>query len=231
MTILQQLYWKYVRIPRIIDLRKKCVGSHQLSRDELIELVKVLVAVNPRTALEIGSYCGVSSAILASQLAAQNPSAKLYCIDPFETQKTQDGYCRERYTEERLGFSYEEKFDENVKRFSETVVKLKGYSDQVDLPPDFAPEFIFIDGDHSYEGVRKDIERFVPLLKVGGSVSFHDVTIGRAGTLRALLYTIWPAPNTKYYELVSHVGSLLTIRKKAATPPCGYDPRDASYGW
>ena len=36
-------------------------------------------------------------------------------------------------------------------------------------------DFLFIDGDHSYEGVRKDWEMYGPLVKKGGIVVFHDV--------------------------------------------------------
>ncbi len=36
-------------------------------------------------------------------------------------------------------------------------------------------DFLFIDGDHSYEGVKKDFEMYGPLVKKGGIVSFHDI--------------------------------------------------------
>jgi hypothetical protein len=36
------------------------------------------------------------------------------------------------------------------------------------------PEFIFVDGDHSYAGVRRDILDYYPLLAPGGILAFHD---------------------------------------------------------
>ena len=36
-------------------------------------------------------------------------------------------------------------------------------------------DFVFIDADHSYEGVRQDFERFSPLVRPGGIVAFHDI--------------------------------------------------------
>jgi predicted O-methyltransferase YrrM len=36
------------------------------------------------------------------------------------------------------------------------------------------PPFIFIDGDHSYKGVRQDIIDYFPLLAPGGIMVFHD---------------------------------------------------------
>jgi predicted O-methyltransferase YrrM len=36
-------------------------------------------------------------------------------------------------------------------------------------------DFVFIDGDHSYEGVKKDFEMYSPLVRKGGFVAFHDI--------------------------------------------------------
>jgi predicted O-methyltransferase YrrM len=37
-------------------------------------------------------------------------------------------------------------------------------------------DFLFIDGDHSYQGARKDFEMYAPLVVSGGLVAFHDIT-------------------------------------------------------
>ena len=36
-------------------------------------------------------------------------------------------------------------------------------------------DFLFIDGDHTYEGVKKDFELYSPLVAKGGIVAFHDI--------------------------------------------------------
>jgi predicted O-methyltransferase YrrM len=57
------------------------------------------------------------------------------------------------------------------------VHPLVGRSDEI--LPVLAPEqfdLIFIDADHSYEGVRADIELSLPLLRPGGVLAFHDYT-------------------------------------------------------
>ncbi len=36
-------------------------------------------------------------------------------------------------------------------------------------------DYIYIDGDHSYEGVKRDYKIFWPLLNKGGFMAFHDV--------------------------------------------------------
>ena len=36
-------------------------------------------------------------------------------------------------------------------------------------------DFLFIDGDHTYEGVKQDFNMYKHLVKPGGWVSFHDI--------------------------------------------------------
>lgn len=39
-------------------------------------------------------------------------------------------------------------------------------------------DLLFIDGDHIYEGVRKDFEMYSPLVRKGGIIAFHDICPG-----------------------------------------------------
>lgn len=36
-------------------------------------------------------------------------------------------------------------------------------------------DFLFIDGDHHYEAVKKDFELYSPLVRSGGIIGFHDI--------------------------------------------------------
>lgn len=36
-------------------------------------------------------------------------------------------------------------------------------------------DFLFIDGDHSYEGVKKDFEMYSSLVRKEGIIAFHDI--------------------------------------------------------
>jgi predicted O-methyltransferase YrrM len=222
---LNELYWRAIAQPRILKLVREAVGNQQMSGYETFTLVRFLLRAAPRQAVEIGSFCGVTSKVLAWHLREYVPGAQLFCIDPFETEKEHTAYYRERFTEKHLGFDFEEMFDKNVKDFSDVVVKIKGYSDTAELPETLSPDFLFIDGDHSFEGVKHDILRYVPMVNVGGYICFHDFAPGRSGVLRALLETIWPAPNNLYYQLRAHENSLLVLQKVAETPPQGFvDP-------
>lgn len=43
-------------------------------------------------------------------------------------------------------------------------------------------DFVFIDGDHSYEGVKADFENVLPSLLPGAVILFHDAVRGAYGT-------------------------------------------------
>ena len=38
-------------------------------------------------------------------------------------------------------------------------------------------DVLFIDGDHSYKGVKMDFEMYAPLVKKNGIIAFHDIVI------------------------------------------------------
>jgi hypothetical protein len=44
----------------------------------------------------------------------------------------------------------------------------------------------FIDGDHTYAGVSKDIRNLLPLLEAGGSLCFHDYSSAFPGVVQAV---------------------------------------------
>ncbi len=69
---------------------------------------------------------------------------------------------------------------------------------------------LFIDGDHSYAGVRGDIERFAPLLAAGGLVAFDDYHSDGHGVVRAVRELILDSP--RFGQFIQFPG-LLVARK------------------
>lgn len=65
------------------------------------------------------------------------------------------------------------------------------------LYPDNDVDFLFIDGDHSYEGVKADYENFRSLVRPGGLIVFHDV----CGLPEVKQFWDEIKPNTKSYEI------------------------------
>ena len=53
-------------------------------------------------------------------------------------------------------------------------------------------DYIYIDGDHSYEGVKNDFELFWPRLKKGGFLVFHDIVVKNWGNLKNFgVWKLW----------------------------------------
>ncbi len=48
-------------------------------------------------------------------------------------------------------------------------------------------DFVFIDGNHMYEYVKKDYEMYSPLVRKGGIIAFHDIGLNEEGGV----YKLW----------------------------------------
>lgn len=79
--------------------------------------------------------------------------------------------------------------------------------DSTTLPEGWDKEIdvLFIDGDHSYEGCKGDIDAWAPFVKDKGVILFHDADEGGPGVLRAI---------TEYIELGGREIRKWTIHKK-----------------
>lgn len=52
-------------------------------------------------------------------------------------------------------------------------------------------QYIYVDGDHSYKGVKNDFENFWPRLTLGGMMSFHDINVKRFAGLKIEIWKLW----------------------------------------
>jgi cephalosporin hydroxylase len=71
-------------------------------------------------------------------------------------------------------------------------------------------DFIFIDGDHSYEGVKADFHGFRPMLAKGGILAMHDINLQDSG-----VPTFWT-------EIASAHGGRAVISNEPPAPGIGW---------
>jgi predicted O-methyltransferase YrrM len=68
-------------------------------------------------------------------------------------------------------------------------------------------DFLFIDGDHSYEGVKKDFEMYSPFVKKGGIIAFHDIAPDGLPEFTGGVPKFWKEIKNKYnsYEYIENI--------------------------
>lgn len=115
--------------------------------------------------IEIGSYAGESAEMFVKSGAFK----QLYCIDPWEM-----NYDPSDCTGDEGLLEAEKAFDARFKD-SPVVVKIKDKSeDAVSMFRNETIDFIYIDGNHQYESVKRDLELYVPKIKLRGIIAGHD---------------------------------------------------------
>jgi predicted O-methyltransferase YrrM len=132
-------------------------------------------ALRPETCMEIGSAQGWSTCHIALALK-ENFAGRLYAVDPHTRTAWNDAgptdtHAILRDNLRRCGVC---EFVEIVRASSEAAAR--GWVRPID--------FLFIDGDHSIQGVRRDWELFSPFLGEFGVAVFHDTTWERHGLHR-----------------------------------------------
>jgi len=71
-------------------------------------------------------------------------------------------------------------------KYKDKIVFIKKLSeDAVNDVPEL--DFCYIDANHSYDYVKKDIELYYPKIKQGGFIGGHDFHISALGVVRAVL--------------------------------------------
>ena len=171
--------------------------------------------------LEVGSFCGLSTVVLAHLLEKRSPESPLFTCDTwaFEGQQlgsplggsrslTHDGYrsyvrdsflrAARTFAGERLPFTIECDSDELFRRWSAGETTVDVFGRDVTLGGELG--FCYIDGNHTYEFARRDFENTDRALAPGGFVLFDDSADGSEWEVNRLVREI---AGTNGYELVS----------------------------
>jgi len=121
--------------------------------------------------LKVGAEIGVSKGHYSKWLFSRIRGLKLYCVDPWTVY---DEYV-ELHDKEKQ-YVFDEIFEEAKKRLAgKNVEFIKKYSmDAVKDFEDGSLDFVYIDGNHSFQYVINDIAEWSKKVRVGGIVAGHD---------------------------------------------------------
>jgi predicted O-methyltransferase YrrM len=126
----------------------------------------VLSKFNNAIFVEVGSWKGKSSAFLAVEIANSGKEIQLYCIDTWngsEEHKNMD-----------LSNLYDT-FLNNMKPLSKYYKAIRMDSVEAStMFEDYSLDFVFLDADHSYKGVIKDLHAWDKKIKTNGIIAGHD---------------------------------------------------------
>ena len=119
---------------------------------------------------KLGAEIGVKEGRCISHLLNNFPGLTMYAIDPWEQQE--DG--AEDYSDWDFDRIYHE-FKKNTQHVHDNIIECRCYSeDAAELVPDGVLDFVFIDAQHDYASVKRDIQLWLPKVKKGGMISGHD---------------------------------------------------------
>ena len=119
----------------------------------------------------IGAEIGVRYGGHSLSILKHLPVKTLYLIDPQKGYEGIDGYPKRGWKEIRKGLR------RNLRAYSDKLVFIEKFSEDAvdDVPDDM--DFIYIDGNHDYAYIKKDVDMYYPKLKKGGVLCGHDFQI------------------------------------------------------
>ena len=190
----------FLKVKEIKNLDKAikfaCFGYGGIIRpaqvvSEITHLLKILEKEKPRYILEIGTGNG-GNLFLFSRIAENN--AKIIGLD-MRGGEFGGGYARWRIPLYKSFATGKQKIylvdgDSHNKSTLEKVQKILGGKKL---------DFLFIDGDHTYDGAKKDFERYKELVKKGRIIALHD--IAKSDTKDCKVDKFWKEIKEQYESL------------------------------
>jgi predicted O-methyltransferase YrrM len=176
--VLPEPVWQKLKVMRIMATMRKTTLENAWRHAEAEQipfmsglgdasnlLYGLVRSMKPSVCVEIGSARGRSTCSIGLALK-ENGHGTLYAIDPHVETDWNDDYSIDTY--EAL------KGNITVLGLTGQVQILRAFSEEVARSWNSEIDLLFIDGDHSYDGVKRDWELFARHLSPFGIAIFHD---------------------------------------------------------
>ena len=150
---------------RVRTIREKT--DAQVTVPEMLFLRWGLRQCRPEAVVEIGSFAGASTSLMADMLRRLG-RGHIYAIDLFSKPPSTSGHAKEYWK----SFGASPRGPEYWKTFDLAMTQYAGWFDKIEgdskvISWDRPIDFLFIDGDHSYEGVAHDVAKYTPFIRGG----------------------------------------------------------------
>jgi len=120
----------------------------------------------PIIAVEIGVRAGHNALAMLNEMNIRT----LFLVDPYFPYDDGGVYQTERMQKKNMI----EMLDRLAEHCEKTILLFQKSEKAVELFPDKYFDYLYIDGEHSYEGVMKDLELWHPKVKDEGILAGHD---------------------------------------------------------
>lgn len=132
----------------------------------------VNIVPNNSVIVEVGCWKGKSTAYLAVEIINSNKNIKIHAVDTWEGSPNEEYHTKDEYVKSNTLYDL---FLNNVKPVESVIIPLKMDSVEASkLYTDNTIDVVFIDANHAYEYVIKDIKAWLPKIKSGGILAGHD---------------------------------------------------------
>jgi hypothetical protein len=117
-----------------------------------------------------GAEVGVETGVNASSILKTLSIKTLCLVDPYKPYSDDNGALKHPEDYKVLAQKKLRKFKHQTKFYYCSSVEASK------LIPDGSLDFVYIDANHSYDSVQKDIDAWLPKVKTGGVLGGHDIS-------------------------------------------------------
>nr|MDO8098135.1 class I SAM-dependent methyltransferase [Candidatus Njordarchaeota archaeon] len=143
-------------------------------RDEILELAYIIYKMKPKVVVEIGTYRG-GTLFYFTMLSVRK--AKVISVDlpRYNLLMKAGGYFGYSRLRIPLYRSFATRNDQRIYLLRANSHDVKTLRKILKILDGEQIDFLFVDGDHSYEGAKKDFEMYYPFVRKGGLTVYHDI--------------------------------------------------------
>lgn len=146
-------------------------------------LLEEYFQLKPRNIIEIGTYCGGTLWYWLKHITAPGIVIAIDKFDQFMfdfDKNINNINMWESWIPNKINFHFinGDSNESEILNSTKNIIKLYSPNNERNI------DFLFIDGDHRYEWVKKDFNTYGKLVRPGGIIAIHDIHFLETGVLR-----------------------------------------------
>jgi len=162
------------RIPALYKIKPMIEFVHDMNMKE-----------GKLTGVEIGTFRGVNAHAILSFL----PMETLYLVDPYLQYEEYSEAWIPNHTQSDFNDDYD-MAKKRLRKYKNKIRFIKMKADEAITISCLIPDgldFVYVDGNHDYEYVKRDLELYYPKLRTGGVIGGDNFEVEFQGVPRAVL--------------------------------------------